>query len=230
MRTPLTSLALHARALRGAQNETERAESLERLEFDALRAGQVLAQLLALARASQTELSEAAQMLDLAALAGGVVGEYGEVALNSGHELALCATTKFPMVGHAVLLEIALRNLIDNALSHTPRGTLVEVQLDAQARWIQVCDNGANGDAESPATAGLAGRQARKLGLGLGLGHRVVKKVAAIHHAQLGRCEPPAGFTTCYRLTFGPGPGEGNTTGAAPSRRHRAPGMPQPDR
>ncbi len=137
------------------------------------------------------------------------------------------------MVGHAVLLELALRNLIDNALSHTPRGTLVEVQLDAQARWIQVCDNGANGDAESPAPAGLAGRQARKLGLGLGLGHRVVEKVAAIHHAQFGRCEPQAGFTSCYRLTFGPSPspnpGDGNTTGAAPSRQHRAPRMPQPD-
>ena len=233
MRTPLTSLALHARALRGAQSDTERAESLERLEFDALRAGQVLAQLLALARASHTELSEAAQMLDLAALAGGVVSEYGEVALNSGHELALCTTTSFPIVGHAVLLEIALRNLIDNALSHTPRGTLIEVQLDAQARWIQVCDNGANGNAESPAPAGLAGRQARKVGLGLGLGHRVVEKVAAIHHAQFARCEPAAGFTTCYRLSFGPSasaaPGDGNAKGTAPSRQHRASGRPQPD-
>ena len=233
MRTPLTSLALHARALRGTQSDTERAESLERLEFDALRAGQVLAQLLALARASHTELSEAAQMLDLAALASGVVSEYGEVALNSGHELALCTTTSFPIVGHAVLLEIALRNLIDNALSHTPRGTLIEVQLDAQARWIQVCDNGANGDAGFAAPAGRAGPQARKLGLGLGLGHRVVEKVAAIHHAQFARCEPAAGFTTCYRLSFGPSasaaPGDGNAKGTAPSRQHRASGRPQPD-
>ena len=233
MRTPLTSLALHARALRGTQSDTERAESLERLEFDALRAGQVLAQLLALARASHTELSEAAQMLDLAALASGVVSEYGEVALNSGHELALCTTTSFPIVGHAVLLEIALRNLIDNALSHTPRGTLIEVQLDAQARRIQVCDNGANGDAGFAAPAGRAGPQARKLGLGLGLGHRVVEKVAAIHHAQFARCEPAAGFTTCYRLSFGPSasaaPGDGNAKGTAPSRQHRASGRPQPD-
>ncbi len=43
MRTPLTSLALHARALRGPQSDIERAESIERLEIDALRAGQVLA-------------------------------------------------------------------------------------------------------------------------------------------------------------------------------------------
>ena len=233
MRTPLTSLALHARALRGVQNDAERAESLERLEFDALRSGQVLAHLLALARASHTELSEAAQLLDLAALASRVVAEYGATALNSGHELALCATTSFTVVGHAVLLEIALRNLIDNALSHTPRGTLIEVQLDAQARWIQVCDNGANCDAESPAPAGPAGSQARKLGLGLGLGHRVVEKVAAIHHAQFDRCEPLAGFTTCYRLSFGSGAiptaGDGKATSTAPGRQQRAPDSPQPD-
>lgn len=195
LRTPLASLALHARALRGSLSAAERDESLQRLEHDALRAGHVLAQLLALARASRTELAEAAQPIDLAELAGRVVAEYAQAALDSGHELALAAAGPYPITGHPVLLELALRNLIDNALGHTAPGTLVEVQLDPAAGWLQVCDNG--GHTAAPAAAVRSAHN-----LGLGLGHRVVEKVAAIHNAAFAAVEPSPGFTACYRLTF----------------------------
>ena len=196
MRTPLASLGLQARALRDARSETERAASLERLEHDVKRAGQVLTQLLALARASHIELAEAARPLDLAELAGRVVAEYGQAALDSGHELALDAPAAFPLEGHAVLLELALRNLIDNALGHTPPGTLVEVQLDASARWLQVGDTPRQRDRQA--------RQARPdLNLGFGLGHRVVEKVAAIHGARLERLDTKQECGARYRLTFG---------------------------
>jgi two-component system, OmpR family, sensor histidine kinase QseC len=202
LRTPLASLSLHARALRGEQSQTERFESLERIEHDALRAGHVLSQLLALARASRTELAEAAQPLDLAELAGRVVADYAQAALDSGHDLALAAPTTFPLTGHPVLLEVALRNLIDNALGHTASGTQVEVQLDESGRWLQVCDNGAAGT-----TPGAPGTMppSPALNLGLGLGHRVVEKIAAIHNAKFAAVPPPTGFTVCYRLSFGTG-------------------------
>jgi two-component system sensor histidine kinase QseC len=200
LRTPLAALALNARALRGpASSESERSAALERIELDALRAGHVLSQLLALARASRTELAESARPLDLAELAGRVVAEYAQAALDSGRELALNAPTAFQLTGHPVLLEVALRNLIDNALGHTATGTLVEVQLDAQQRWLQVCDNGAEAahgtDTCPPASAAA-------YTLGLGLGHRVIEKIATIHHAEFGRIEAPPGFTACYRLSF----------------------------
>ncbi len=196
LRTPLTSLALHAHGLRGPQTEADRAASLERLELDTLRAGQVLAHLLALARASRAELAEAAAPFDLAALAARVIAEYGASAHANGNRLALAAPASFVLTGHAVLLEIALRNLLDNALGHTPRGSLVEVQLDATARWMQVCNNGA--------TSGATGSESRPaLNLGFGLGHRVVEKIAAIHNASFGPGEPPPGFSACYRISFG---------------------------
>jgi two-component system sensor histidine kinase QseC len=198
LRTPLASLALHARMLRGSPTDSERIESLERVERDALRAGHVLSQLLALARASRTELAEAAQPLDLAELAGRVVADYAQPALDSGHDLALAGPSTFPLTGHPVLIELALRNLIDNAIGHTPPGTLVEVQLDADRHWLQVCDNG-GGQPPPPAPADAAGPA---LTLGLGLGHRVIEKVAAIHSAGFARVAAPAGFTSCYRLTF----------------------------
>lgn len=202
LRTPLASLALQTRSLRSPASEAEREAALARLERDALRAGEVLTHLLALARASRTQLMEAAQPLDMADLARRVVGEYAQVALDSGHDLGFAGPANWPITGHAVLLELALRNLIENALGHTPGGTVVEVQIDQQGHWVQVCDNGQRSIAQ--ATQPVPPGPARGLGLGLGLGHRVIEKVATIHRARLDRVPAPDGFDTCYRITFQP--------------------------
>jgi len=200
LRTPLASLALHASLLRQASSEPERMQALARIEHDAQRANQVVSQLLALARASRAEMAEAALALDLAELARRVVGDYAQSALDSGHELALAGPECFAIKGHAVLLELGLRNLIENALSHTPRGTLIEVQLDPAARWLQVCDNGTvESTAPFPTTPAPG---PRGLGLGLGLGHSVVDKIAAIHGARFSAATPPEGFSACYRIAF----------------------------
>jgi two-component system sensor histidine kinase QseC len=202
LRTPLASVALHARSLRGALSEAEREASLQRLEQDALRAGQVLSHLLALARASRTEMMEAAQPLDLSELARRVVGDYAQAALDGGHELAFAGPPRYPVTGHAVLLELALRNLIENALGQTPRGTMVEVQIDDTGHWMQVCDNGRHRPPAEPAARPPAAAANPVRGLGLGLGHRVVEKIAAIHKAHLAQVPAPPGFDTCYRITF----------------------------
>ena len=201
MRTPLAAVSLHARALKGTPEGQERDAILARLDRDVLRAGQVMNDLLALARASRTQWDETARPLDLAELARTVVADFAPAAHESAHEMALASPEPFPMTGHALLLEMALRNLIENALSHTPAGTRVEVQVDAQQRWLQVCDDGlevSSRSAPNPATAALAA----PLSLGLGLGHRVVEKIAAIHGAVFEQVKQP-GFATCYRIRFG---------------------------
>lgn len=207
LRTPLASLALQARSLRtqlappGAvtADAAGRDAALLQIERDALRAGQVVSHLLTLARASRTDMAETAQPLDLDTLAREVVGSYAQAALDSGHDLALLSPGPFPVRGHAVLLALALRNLVENALGHTPAGTVVEVQLDPVQRWLQVVDNGALvARNAAPATS-------TEWGLGLGLGHRVVAKIATIHNATFGPQPLPAPQAdwVAYRLAFG---------------------------
>lgn len=196
LRTPLSALVLQARALRESPGSAD-AGALARLEQDALHAGQVLTQLLALARASHTALAEAAQPVDLDAVARGVLAECANAALEAGHELELDSDGPFTVHGHAVLLTLAVRNLIDNAIAHTPPGTLVALRLQPGARRLLVCDGP---DGRRAAASGPVPEPAKVLGLGLG--HRVVTKVAAVHHARFEQVPPPEGFEHCYQLQF----------------------------
>lgn len=189
LRTPLASLSLQAKALRGAPPPAME-EGLARIEQNALRAGGVVAQLLALARASRGELEQLETQVELKGLARDVVAAMAPLAYQRGHELGVSGD-ELVVRGHRGLLEIALRNLLENALAHTPQGTRVEVQVDGAGGWLQVCDTA------EPGAAPSRGEDPH-----LGLGHRVVGKVAQTHGAVFAEIDPPAGFGRCYRLTF----------------------------
>lgn len=198
LRTPLTSLALQVQALRTSSERNEHDEALRRLEADVLRTGDVISHLLALARASRTELNEALQTVDVTELARSTVADFAPAAYATGHELALDAPGPMHVQGHPVLLELALRNLLDNAIRHTAAGSQVEVQVDPAHCWLQVCDRCVPGHTEQH----LDAAPARGVG-GLGLGHRVVRKVAEVHGARFGSVQPPpAGYASCYRFSF----------------------------
>ena len=200
LRTPLASLALQARGVQDRAAGAAQQAALDRLLADALRAGDVLSHLLALARASRAELAEAAQPLDLDAIARRLVGEYAPAAHAAGRDLGLASPGAFALAGHAMLLELALRNLVENALAHTPPGTQVEVELDPAARWLQVSDDGPA--REGAAAAGTPGLQPLKLGLG----HRVVEKVALLHGATFEPAIALPGRRRGWRLVFPPEP------------------------
>lgn len=194
LRTPVAALALQARALRQAPPGPERDEAAARVEQQALRAGEVLTHLLALARASRAELDEAAQAVDVAAVARDVVAAFAPAAHAGGREISLEAPEALRVTGHPLLLDLALRNLVENALSHTSPGSQVEVRVNAAARCVEVCDWLPEGTAvPAPAAQGPA--------LGLGLGHRVVEKIAAIHQARFEHPQPGA-RPHCYRIAF----------------------------
>lgn len=197
LRTPLASIALQAASLRGALAPPAQAAALQQIGADALRAGHVISQLLALARTGQAGLQQALEPVDLAALARQVVAGYAQAAWQSGHELSVQGMDGLQARAHPLLLELALRNLIDNALQHTPPGTAVCVQWgrDAAMPWLQVCDDGAAQRSSSPRLASTSTER-------LGLGHKIVGRVMDIHGGRFAQHPAPAPFTRCYRLCF----------------------------
>ncbi|WP_298212067.1 histidine kinase dimerization/phospho-acceptor domain-containing protein [Acidovorax sp.] len=197
LRTPLSSIALQASALAGGLDEAGRAQALAQIGQDALRAGRVLDQLLALARASRAELHEAKAPVDLSSLASAVCADHAQAAWQRGDDIALQAPPVLIVQGHAVLLDIAVRNLVENALKHTPDGTRIVVQLgpiEQGGAWLQVCDDGARSAAQ-----GAVGAASRPVD-SLRLGHEILRRVADIHGGHFGAAPAPAPFTTCYRL------------------------------
>ena len=197
LRTPLASIALQARALgdapAGAMDAPAQRAALARIGQDALHAGHVLSQLLALARAGRAMLADPPVPVDLAALARQVVAAHAQAAWQRGCSLSVQAPEALGVMGNAVLLELALRNLVENALKHTPHGTQIEVQAgqgpDGEV-WLQVCDDGRRDGAERAAAPVDS----------LHLGHEIVSRVMQAHGGRFVEADAPQGFTTCYRM------------------------------
>lgn len=192
LRTPLAAIALQARA---AQAEPS-AERLQQLESEALRAGRILGQLLDLARAQRSDGPGEPAETVLGNVAAELIAAHAQQAHESGHELALVqpeapVSVRLP----PMLLELALRNLIENALRHTPPGTqvCVEVWRAPGEVGVSVSDDGQRAGAPS-----AAGREAKGLGLGL----RLVERMAEQMGAELLRDTGEAPMTTRFALRW----------------------------
>lgn len=175
LRTPLTALVLQARRARnGEANEQDLA--LQSVEQGALQAGRILSQLLDLARA-QSLGGPLSEPVDLCALAQGVVADHAALAHELGQDIALEAPSQPCVVpGQRTLLELALRNLVDNALRHNPAGTYVEVRVARDATGqavLSVSDDGGDFGAVHLPSAGTG------LGIGLTLVERIAQSLGA---------------------------------------------------
>lgn len=196
LRTPLTSIVLQVQALEDGAAPHESGDTLVRIRKDALRAAHVLNQLLALARSSRAAEREVLQRVDLSQLARKVAADYASVAWERSDSIEVDAAASVFMQGQPVLLEMALRNLLENALRHTPHGTRIRVTCrgdsEGKTAWFQVCDDGQRSGAPHAASPPDS----------LHLGHEIVSRVATEHGAQWGATAALAPYTTCYRMTF----------------------------
>lgn len=197
LRTPLTALVLQARRARNGGGAAEQDQALQAVEQGALRAGRILSQLLDLARA-QSLTGDVSEQVDLCALALRVVSEHAALAHELGQDIALEAP-ELPLVlpGQSTLLELALRNLVDNALRHNPAGTYVEVRVARDAAGQVTLSVSDDGDALSDAPA--SGPDT-----GLGIGLTLVERIAQSQGAQWVRDDGSAPFGKRFALIWHP--------------------------
>jgi two-component system sensor histidine kinase QseC len=194
LRTPLTALVLQARLARHGP-AAEQAQALQAVEQGALRAGRILSQLLDLTRA-QSFTGEQAEPVDLCALALRVVSEHAALAHELGQDIALEAPEQaIVLSGQSTLMELALRNLVDNALRHNPSGTYVEVRVvrdHAGQVSLSVSDDG--GD--------FSGARTATPDSGLGIGLTLVERIAQSQGAHLVRDGGAAPFGKRFALVW----------------------------
>ena len=198
LRTPLASIVLQAQALQapgGAMDELAMRTALQRIGQDALHAGHVLDQLLVLARVGRGAAGGVPHVpLNWVAVVRDVAAAQAQSAWAQQDTLAVEAPDTLMVKGNGLLLESALRNLVENAIRHTPKGTQIEVQAGADAErglaWVQVCDDGRRASTEVPAPPVDS----------LHLGHEIVARVMQAHGGHFAVADAPQGFTTCYRM------------------------------
>jgi two-component system sensor histidine kinase QseC len=187
LRTPLAAIVAQAQVARRARDEAEREQALVQIAASGRRAGRLVEQLLLLARLDPAAaLDKAVVRLDK--LAAEVCADQGGMALDKNITLELDAPGEVAIHGHADLLRVLLRNLLDNALRYTPAGGKVGVGVTAQEDRIclTVSDSGPGIPPAERANVmrrfhRLAGQETEGSGLGLS----IVARIAELHHASV---------------------------------------------
>ncbi len=206
LRTPVTHLR---HRLERARNQAATTEDYDQaLEAAIAASDDILALFSALLRIAQIEggaRRTAFAPLDLSQLLAQLGEVFGPVAEDAGHHLCLSLNGPALIQGDRELLIQLFSNLIENAILHTPGGTLVTVSLN--------CENGDavaavsdDGPGVPPAEHGklfqrFYRQEASRTRPGYGLGLALVAAVAELHGAQVAVASSgKSGFSISLRL------------------------------
>ncbi len=182
LRSPLTALKVQTEVAQLSLDDPQaQAKALTQLHAGIDRASRLVEQLLTLSRLDSLESLDDVEPLNIADLLQSVVMDSYHPAQQAGIEIRLnILDPQVTRTGQQLLLSLLVRNLLDNAVRYSPRGSRVEVTLDTHS--VIVRDNGP-GIAPDALTR-IGERFYRPPGqdqTGSGLGLSIVKRIAALH-------------------------------------------------
>ncbi|TWI12508.1 sensor histidine kinase [Aerolutibacter ruishenii] len=201
LRHPLSVLQLELDLAGQAGDAASRQQHLQRARAGLQRMERLVTQLLTLARVESLEAVPDAAMLSLVDLVRTTVADASEHAQPRGVQLSLAAADDSTVRGSAGLLDIAIRNLIENAIAHGRSPGRVDIWLQARDGHVElVVDDDGPGFPEAPAQR-LGERFLRSSGSGSGLGLSIVHAIARLHGGSLAAgCSPLGGARVVLRL------------------------------
>jgi signal transduction histidine kinase len=204
LRTPLA--ALRAQVENRLEPEDRKAAVQE---FDRL--SRLIAQLLMLAETEHGE-TRAIEPFDLVAVARRTASDLAPAILSGGRQLEFASGIEtWPAHGHPLMIDVALRNLLENAIRHTPVGSCIVVTVGG-AGTVTVSDDGPGVPAAFADRLFNRFSKADPASGGAGLGLSIVARVMALHDGRARLIRTAGG--ACFELDFS-GCGE---TEAAPVR------------
>ncbi|CRI65787.1 putative Sensor kinase cusS (fragment) [Thiocapsa sp. KS1] len=190
LRTPISTLTLQTQvALNAARDAEEYREVLYSSLEEYERMGQMIGDMLFLARADHGLLHPTAEALDLETQVQDLFDYFDAWAEERGVSLVLTGTACAR--ADPLMLRRALSNLLSNAIRHTGAGAQVRVQLEDDGRhaWIRVENPGPPIPPEQAARLferfyradTSRGRRGEAAGSGTGLGLAIVKSIVEAH-------------------------------------------------
>lgn len=185
LRTPLAVLGAHIDTLADKQSAAALRQEIAGMS-------RLVGQLLRIAELDAIDHAPD-DLVDLHALAIEVASSLAPLALKERKSIALSGNSGPAWVrGDGEALHQALRNLVENALSHTPKGTTVEINLTADGR-LEVSDAGPGVPAELRDKVFQRFFRADRRTEGAGLGLAIVAKVAETHGGNVHIEDAPGG-------------------------------------
>lgn len=208
LKTPIGAISLLAEAISGANGDPKAVERFaESLQKEAQRLANIVQELIQLSRVQAANLSETSDELDLNTVVADAVDRNQLLASQHGIKLASTADVSVKIHGDYEMLVTAVRNLIENAILYSDRGSQVGVGLRVvdNVAEISVTDSGL-GIPESEQERiferfyRVDPSRSRETG-GTGLGLSIVKHAASHHRGEIKLfSKPGVGSTFTLRL------------------------------
>lgn len=173
LRTPLAIMMMEVEQLPESSSKVKLCHDLDGMS-------RLVAQMLDMAYADALILPEDAKA-NLTEVASNVIAQLTPLAIKAGRSITFNAQHTVEINGHAEAIGRALRNIIENALAHTPIDTDVEVSIGTDAQII-VRDHGAGIPHDQHDTSlHRFWRAERKKTSGAGLGLAIASRIAKAH-------------------------------------------------
>ena len=184
LRSPLAGLRVQAELVQLLDDPAARHAAIDKVLASVDRASHLVDELLALARLEQQQALPFAP-LSWQAIAEQAMAEVAAAATQRGTRVSLQLDGHGPLAdGDASLLQLLLRNLLDNAVRYSPPGS--QVRLIVSPHQLVVEDNGPGIAAEHlPRIGERFYRPAGQDASGSGLGLSIVGRIASLHGLQV---------------------------------------------
>jgi signal transduction histidine kinase len=196
LRSPLTAVRLQLQLLDRAPDEPARLEARSALGAAVDRAIYLVEQLLTLARNEPRASGDELTAVALEAAAADGIADSHALAVARGLDLSLEAASGVLIQGDREALRVLVRNLVDNAVRHTPQGGRVQVRVRqaGDAALLEVIDTGPGIPAADRERAfDRFYRRASAPEGGSGLGLAIVRAIAERHGAEVDLSDAAGG-------------------------------------
>ncbi|MGH1423314.1 MAG: sensor histidine kinase N-terminal domain-containing protein [Pseudooceanicola sp.] len=188
VRTPLATVRSYADATLQRVDKEENRKALRSMvraiDESSRAAGQLLDHAMITFRADHLERQD----IDLVDLVRDLVMRLTPIAEMNDLDLRLTGDGPVAYSGDPVLLQNAIRNLIDNAIKYAPNESVVDISVTASPQvQIRICDRGAGFPVEEVRALAIRFKRGKNSDgiIGSGLGLTIAKDVATAHGGDL---------------------------------------------
>jgi len=207
LRSPLAALKLQVEQLRRSSTERDREIATQRLGTGIDRASRLVEQLLVLARQQANPESRVnTRPVEINRLCLVAFNDVYPLACHKNIDMGLSQTDECYVLGQEEALRILLRNILDNSIKYSPKGSRIDFSVQSTARSVTLAIEDSGPGIPDGDLARIMDRFYRIPGTqtsGSGLGLSIVKVIADLHGAkvEIGTSDTLGGLSV--RVNFG---------------------------